>query len=171
MSNYQYIKVQYNGIADCTYEHAEAPRVEDIPHYNEIWLQCSKNWVRNSICNELFSRGRKYATNPQGGYERSCPHMIYGPNTYRGFLTGKEYIYIPVLSAKEGNEYNQVWEGVLLQEILENHEQLLPKIIKARHNGDDKAWDMLDKFTRMKVPLQMAAYAVRQLAHIKRYEK
>lgn len=149
-----YITVKYNGIADYSVE---------TPQNWSDWHVCtplsplmlSQNPIRNAVFNELERRNRKYSRTDQ-------PLPEYYP-----FLVNKAHIYLPVLSKADYN--NQAWEGVTLQEIIENHKQLLPKIFKHYNAyGYNAVLEMLDKFTRMKTPVQMALYALRQLTTIKR---
>lgn len=79
------------------------------------------------------------------------------------------------------DSHEQVFEGFTLKEIIENHKTLLPRIMneyttKYRLEAGKTVlpcdvYELIDKFTRMDSSVKMAAYALKKLAHLKRYKK
>lgn len=135
----------------------------------------SKNPVRNALCNALFFRGREFYTPPSCSVPCPTPECLYD------FLTEKSCIYLKVMPEVSRESHEQVFEGFTLQEIIENHKTLLPRIMNeytTEYRMEVEkivlpcdVYELIDKFTRMDSPVKMAAYALKKLAHLKRYKK
>ena len=152
------VKVHYNGIADISFEWVDDGVEHTDYDFGGSLYGWSTNPVRDAVCEELKKRERHFVTKEH-----------YRPTAY-DFLSGKDVLFLPVL--KEAYHTYQVWEGISLQELIENRDKLMPRIEKeygvwfgdTRTNSLDY---LLDKFTRMNA-VQMASFALRKLSTFKR---
>ena len=157
------VKVHYNGIADISFEWVD----DGVEHTDYVFGGSLYGWstnpVRDAVCEELKKRYRHFVTKEH-----------YRPTAYE-FLSGKDVLFLPAL--KEAYHTQQVWEGISLQELIENRDKLMPRIEKEYGieferlhmltAQTDSLSYMLDKFTRMNA-VQMASFALRKLSTFKR---